>query len=95
LPPLRGGRIPWYNVFHAAESFPLPFCPNYHEEAASWQALIEQGYRNGGYDADIDHRYAPDPPLSADDEPWADGLLHSQGRRSGAYPADVRGSDDS
>jgi hypothetical protein len=45
------------------------------------QALIEQGYRNGGYDADIDYRYAPDPPLSADDEQWADGLLRSQGRR--------------
>jgi len=45
------------------------------------QALIEQGYRNGGYDADIDYRYAPDPPLAADDEQWADGLLRSQGRR--------------
>ena len=43
--------------------------------------LIEQGYRNGGYDADIDYRYAPDPPLSADDEQWADDLLRSQGRR--------------
>lgn len=45
------------------------------------QALIEQGYRNGGCDADIDYRYAPDPPLSADDQQWADGLLRSRGRR--------------
>ncbi len=45
------------------------------------QALIEQCYRNGGYDADLDYRCAPDPPLAADDEQWADDLLRSQGRR--------------
>jgi hypothetical protein len=45
------------------------------------QALIEQCYRNGGYDADIDYRYAPIPPLAADDEQWASDLLRGQGRR--------------
>lgn len=45
------------------------------------QPLIEQVYRNGGYDADLDYRGAPDPPLSADDEQWASDLLRSQGRR--------------
>ena len=45
------------------------------------QALIEQCYRNGGYDADIDYRCAPVPPLAADDEPWAADLLRGQGRR--------------
>ncbi len=45
------------------------------------QALIEQCYRNGGYDADIDYRCAPVPPLSADDAQWADALLCGQGRR--------------
>ncbi len=45
------------------------------------QALIEQCYRNGGYDADIDYRYAPDPPLAADDEQWADALLRGLERR--------------
>jgi len=45
------------------------------------QALIEQCYRNGGYDADIDYRSVPDPPLLQDDESWADELLRSQGRR--------------
>lgn len=45
------------------------------------QALIEQGYRNGGYDADLDYRTPPDPPLAADDEQWADALLRGQGRR--------------
>jgi hypothetical protein len=45
------------------------------------QVLIEQCYRNGGYDADIDYRGAPVPPLAAEDEQWADDLLRGQGRR--------------
>jgi hypothetical protein len=45
------------------------------------QTLIEQCYRNGGYDADIDYRRDPDPPLLPDDDAWAENLLRSQGRR--------------
>ena len=45
------------------------------------QVLIEQCYRNGGYDADIDYRCAPVPPLAAEDEQWAGDLLRNQGRR--------------
>jgi len=44
------------------------------------QTLIEQCYHNGGYDADIDYRRPTDPPLSPEDESWADELLQSQGR---------------
>jgi hypothetical protein len=45
------------------------------------QALIDQCYRNGGYDGDIDYRCVPDPPLRQDDESWADEILRGQGRR--------------
>jgi hypothetical protein len=45
------------------------------------QALIEQCYRNGGYDDDIDCHSPPDPPLDREDDSWADALLRSQGRR--------------
>jgi len=45
------------------------------------QSLIEQCYRNGGYDADIDYRRDPHPPLVPDDDSWADELLRNQGRR--------------
>ena len=38
------------------------------------QAIIDQCYRNGGYD-DIDYRGEPDPPLSPKDAAWADELL--------------------
>ena len=45
------------------------------------QLLIEQCYRNGKYDDDLDYGHAPDPPLTPEDESWADSLLHTQGRR--------------
>ncbi|MCY2992152.1 MAG: DUF4058 family protein [Planctomycetota bacterium] len=45
------------------------------------QTLIEQCYRNGGYDADLDYHHPPQPPLTAEDDSWADNLLRSQGRR--------------
>ena len=44
------------------------------------QAILEQCYRNGGYD-DIDYTRDPDPPLRGDDAIWADALLRKHGRR--------------
>jgi hypothetical protein len=45
------------------------------------QALIEQCYKNGGYDDDLDYRADPLPPLEGADAAWADELLRSKGRR--------------
>ena len=45
------------------------------------QALIEQCYRNGGYDEDIDYEREPIPPLSKEDGRWADLLLRKKGGR--------------
>jgi hypothetical protein len=44
------------------------------------QALLDLAYRNGGYD-DTDYRKPPVPPLSAEDETWADELLKAAGKR--------------
>ena len=44
------------------------------------QELVDQAYRNGAY-SDLDYSIEPDPPLSADDAAWADGLLRAAGRR--------------
>jgi hypothetical protein len=44
------------------------------------QAIVDQCYKNGGYD-DIDYAGEPDPPLSADDAAWADVLLKEHGER--------------
>lgn len=46
------------------------------------QALIDQCYRNGGYDEDIDYSIEPAPPLDAEEARWADTLLRQVGRRS-------------
>jgi hypothetical protein len=45
------------------------------------QALIEQCYRNGSYDEDIDYTKDPDPLLTGGDARWAAALLRRQGRR--------------
>jgi hypothetical protein len=45
------------------------------------QTLIDQCYRNGRYDQDIDYKTEPDPPLDPADASWAEELLRSQGRR--------------
>jgi hypothetical protein len=45
------------------------------------QTLIDQCYRNGRYEEDIDYRGDPEPPLDAADAQWADELLRKQGRR--------------
>ncbi len=44
------------------------------------QALVDQCYRDGRYDA-VDYRAEPDPPLEGADREWADKLLREAGRR--------------
>jgi hypothetical protein len=44
------------------------------------QAIMEQCYRNGGYD-DIDYADEPAPPLSTEDATWVDALLRERGKR--------------
>ena len=44
------------------------------------QAIVDRCYRNGRYD-DLNYAAEPQPPLSPNDAPWADGLLRSKGLR--------------
>jgi uncharacterized protein DUF4058 len=45
------------------------------------QALIEQCYRNGSYEEDIDYQNDPEPPLGKSDARWAQALLRDKGLR--------------
>jgi hypothetical protein len=45
------------------------------------QALIEQAYRNGSYEEDIDYHEDPEPPLGKSDARWAHALLVNKGLR--------------
>ncbi len=58
----------------------IPLRPADREVPLDLQAILDQSYRNGGYD-DIDYHGEPDPPLPTDDASWADILLREQGRR--------------
>jgi hypothetical protein len=44
------------------------------------QELVELAYRNGRYDS-IDYTQPPVPPLSPEDDTWADALLRQQKKR--------------
>jgi hypothetical protein len=69
--PLRQ-RLPVVNVPLRQTDDPVPL---------DLQPLIDQCYRNGGYDADLDYHQPPQPRLTPEDESWADQLLRGQGRR--------------
>jgi hypothetical protein len=64
----------------------IPLRPTDADVPLDLQAQVEQCYRNGGYDEDIDYRTEPDPPLTDDDARWADALLRERGRRAGPAP---------
>ena len=58
----------------------VPLRPADRDVPLDLQAILEQCYRNGGYD-DIDYRGEPDPPLSPEDAVWAQALLNEQRKR--------------
>jgi hypothetical protein len=58
----------------------IPLRPADPDVPLDLQTILEQCYRNGGYD-DIDYTAEPDPSLKAADAKWADALLRELGRR--------------
>jgi hypothetical protein len=77
---------PCYEVYRVPlrERLPvirIPLRPTDTDVPLDLQALIDQCYRNGGYDEDIDYSIDPEPPLNAEDARWANVLLRQAGRR--------------
>jgi hypothetical protein len=58
----------------------IPLRPTDADVRLDLQPLIEQTYRNGGYD-DIDYKTDPEPALDADDAEWAAQPLRERGLR--------------
>jgi hypothetical protein len=58
----------------------IPLRPADPDVALDLQTIVEQCYRNGGYD-DIDYTAEADPSLKTADAKWADALLRELGRR--------------
>jgi hypothetical protein len=46
------------------------------------QSLIEQCYRNGGYEGRLNYKVDPDPPLLGADRHWADQWLREKGLKA-------------
>ena len=52
----------------------IPLRPEDADASSDLQEILDQCYRNGGYD-DIDYSCPPSPPLNSDDAVWADLLI--------------------
>jgi hypothetical protein len=68
----------------------VPLRPGDDDVPLDLQALIEQCYRKGGYEGDIDYSRDPDPPLRGADAEWTLELLRSKGLRPPAAPPKKR-----
>jgi Protein of unknown function (DUF4058) len=82
----RGWRPTTAEVYRAPlrERLPIIKVPLRESDAEvplDLQSALDQCYRNGRYDEDIDYQTEPDPPLDPADVSWADELLRGQGRR--------------
>jgi hypothetical protein len=64
----------------------VPLRPSDADVPLDLQALIEQCYRNGRYEGDLDYRRDPEPPWNKPEAEWADELLRSKGLRPAAPP---------
>jgi hypothetical protein len=82
----RGWQLAEVEVYRVPLSEPLPAIKiplrqTDPDVLLELQPLIEQCYRNGGYEDDIDYRAGPDPPLEKTDARRADALLRQAGLR--------------
>ncbi len=71
----------------------IPLRPKDADVPLDLQALIDQCYRNGGYDDDLDYGHLPHPPLTPDEAGWIGQLLqtHRSRRRPKARKKPAKG----
>lgn len=64
----------------------IPLRPEDAEVLLDLQPLVDQCYRNGGYEGTLDYAIDPDPPLLGADRDWADQWLYEKGLRKRKKP---------
>jgi hypothetical protein len=69
-----------FSLRESVPPVPVPLRSTDKDARLELQPLLEKAYAAGGH-ADINYRIPPDPPLSAEDEAWADHLLRTAGLR--------------
>jgi hypothetical protein len=75
-------RLPVVNV---------PLRPEDADVLLDVQALVDQCYRNGGYDGTLNYAVDPDPPLLGAEAEWAKKRLREQGLRTRKKPPRRKG----
>ena len=78
----RPGMVEFYpgRLRERLPAIRIPLRETDQDVALDLQSLVNDAYRDGGYD-DLNYRQEPDPPLETDDAKWADELLRSRGLR--------------
>jgi hypothetical protein len=73
----------------------IPLRPDDTDVPLNVQALVDQCYRNGGYEGTLNYAADPDPPLVGADKEWADTMLRDKGLRPRTRPPRRRGKGKS
>jgi hypothetical protein len=64
----------------------VPLRPDDADVPLDLQTLVDQCYRNGGYEGTLNYATEPDPPLRGADDEWAADWLHQKGLRPRKEP---------
>ncbi|MHB1426083.1 MAG: DUF4058 family protein [Gemmataceae bacterium] len=78
-------------LWHQLPVVKIPLRPEDADVPLDLQALVDQCYRNGGYDGTLNYAIEPDPPLSGPEDEWADERLYEMGLRSQRKPRRRKG----
>jgi hypothetical protein len=74
-------EVYWLPLRERLKAIRIPLRESDVDVALDLQALVDQAYRHGRYQQELDYRQAPEPPLDSEDAAWADELLRSRGLR--------------
>jgi hypothetical protein len=69
----------------------VPLRPEDEDVPLDLQTLVEQSWRNGGYEGTLNYAHAPDPPLLGAEKDWAEKWLHEKGLRPRKKPTRRKG----
>lgn len=69
----------------------IPLRPEDADVPLDLQALVDQCYRNGGYEGTLNYAEEPDPPLTGPEDEWAEERLYQLGLRSRRKPRRRKG----
>src|SRR5207237_247190 len=73
----------------------VPLLPGDADVPLDVQALVEQCYRNGGYEGTLNYAADPGPLLFGADKEWAEAWLHEKGLRPRKKPPRRKGKSKS